>query len=290
MEKVQAAQAKRDERERVKQEKAMQMEEKKKEREEKKKAKEAEKEQKALARQAKTKKGKGSKVNEEPRDAQDGGEACSPTPKTPKRPCPIPATPRQKTMVKRRREAVAAGVPAGASKAEGCGQDGKVKDVEKEEALAAKVKANHDLLKGVLEFGADVHTFPTLEANPTLKSFTVRPFGEEADKKNRDGGGKKSSIGVILFRSSFLRVQGKGSRRTPGNPHSERGHRRSEKRWWGRLQLGVDKVQGCQTSVSQLILFVMFLHKCPAYMSTVLLPVNLLPFVSGILVSVFAWS
>jgi len=203
MEKVQAAQAKRDERERVKQEKAMQMEEKKKEREEKKKAKEAEKEQKALARQAKTKKGKGSKVNEEPRDAQDGGEACSPTPKTPKRPCPIPATPRQKTMVKRRREAVAAGVPAGASKAEGCGQDGKVKDVEKEEALAAKVKANHDLLKGVLEFGADVHTFPTLEANPTLKSFTVRPFGEEADKKNRDGGGKKSSIGVILFRSSF---------------------------------------------------------------------------------------
>ena len=147
------------------------------------------------------------KVSAGPQDTQDGGEASSPTPKTPKRRCPIPATPRQKAMVKRRREAVAVGVPAGASKAEGGDQNGdqggKVKDPEKEEALAAKVKANYVLLKGVLDFGADVHYFPTLEANPTLKSFTVRPYGEDADKKNREDGGRKSSIGVVLFRSSF---------------------------------------------------------------------------------------
>ena len=165
----------------------------------------------------KTKKGKGLKVSEEPQDAkvsagpqdtQDGGGGQLSYPEDTKEAMSHPGHPHvRKAMVKRRREAVAVGVPAGASKAEGGDQNGdqggKVKDPEKEEALAAKVKANYVLLKGVLDFGADVHYFPTLEANPTLKSFTVRPFGEDADKKNREDGGRKSSIGVVLFRSSF---------------------------------------------------------------------------------------
>ena len=73
------------------------------------------------------------------------------------------------------------------------GDGGNHKDA-KELALLEKIKTNHELLKNVLEFGSDVHYFPTLEDNPSMRSFTVHPYAESRGQK---------SIGVILFRSSF---------------------------------------------------------------------------------------
>lgn len=193
LEKIQAAKDKKEQKEQEKVEKAKAKEEKKREREEK-KLKEAAQAEKAKKAAGKQKKAPGSEKGDGkvPEDMET--QPATP-PKTPKRAAALVATPRQKNMVKRRRQNVAADgqyAPSG-STPNVPGDGGNHKDA-KELALLEKIKTNHELLKNVLEFGSDVHYFPSLEDNPSMRSFTVHPYAESRGQK---------SIGVILFRSSF---------------------------------------------------------------------------------------
>ena len=205
LEKLQVAKEKKEQKEQEKVEKAKAKEEKKRQREEKKKQKEAEKAQKGAGKKKKApvsqkgeekvpedmEKAHGSEKGEE-KVPQDMETQPGTPPKTPKRAAALVATPRQKSMVKRRRQKVAEqSAPAGSTPS--VSADGNGKDA-KELALLEKIKANHQLLKNVLEFGSDVHYFPTLDDNPSMRSFTVHPYDEVRGQK---------SIGVILFRSSF---------------------------------------------------------------------------------------
>ena len=198
--KVKAAEEKKQQKEREKQEKEKAKEDRKRAREEKKLAKEAEKAEKA-------KKKKGIKSSQPKEEEEEPAH-----PKTPKRSAPatpqetepatprtgnkarrlaVAATPRQQNMLKRIRSRLEATEPAGASDS----QVADAKAAEKQAAIMEKVKANHAILNKLVEFGADVHYFPTLEGNPTMKSFTVQPYGD-TEKLG-------SNIGCILFRASF---------------------------------------------------------------------------------------
>ena len=208
LEKTQKAQELKAQKEQEKMEQAKKKEERKKAREENKQRKEAEKAEKALKRKTRGQKGQKDPTTEaeEKKEGQDAemvvespakcpkvdGVDGSPPPKTPKRSASaaLLATPRQKAMVKRTRAKISEAA-AGSAPPEGVGAD-----APKQSSMMEKVKTNHELLMKFHEFGADVHYFPTLEQNPSLKSFTVYPFGDGDVRKSK-------SIGVILFRSSF---------------------------------------------------------------------------------------
>ena len=192
LEKIQAAKEKKEQKEQEKVEKAKAKEEKNRQREEKKRLKEEAQAKKAKKAAEKKEKATGSEKGDEKVPGDMETQPGTP-PKTPKRAAALVATPRQKDMVKRRRQKVAAD--------EQCAPSGSTPNVPLDEkkhtkdlALLEKIKTNHGLLKKVLDFAADVHYFPTLEDNPGMKSFTVHPYAESRGQK---------SIGVILFRSSF---------------------------------------------------------------------------------------